>query len=91
MSPIGWLAVWLMGINGAAFLLCRADKRRAQAHLWRIPEATLLWLAALGGELGLGLSMQLYRHKTQHLRFRLAVPFFLLLHLTAAYVLCKRA
>jgi hypothetical protein len=43
-------------------------------NLWRIPEATLLLVAFLGGSLGSLLGMYTARHKTKHLKFTLVVP-----------------
>ena len=45
----------------------------------RIPEKTLLLLAALGGGIGAWLGMELFRHKTQHRSFRICVPLFTLI------------
>ncbi len=41
------------------------DKLRAERGLWRIPEATLLGWAFLGGAVGGKLAQKLFRHKTR--------------------------
>jgi len=55
----------------------------------RIPETTLLLLAALGGSLGLYLSMYLFRHKTKHAKFFLGVPAILLIQLALIWYFSK--
>lgn len=72
---------YLVVANLVAFVAYGLDKHKARRHRWRIPEATLLWMAALGGSLGAWLGMNVWHHKTQHLRFRLIVPLCLVLHL----------
>jgi uncharacterized membrane protein YsdA (DUF1294 family) len=47
----------------------------------------LLGIALLGGALGAGLGMWLFRHKTRHWRFVVFVPLFLLVHLYILYLL----
>lgn len=47
----------------------------------RIPEASLLLLAVLGGSPAALLAMYLFRHKTLHKKFRYGVPAILLLQL----------
>lgn len=74
-------------MNLVALILMGADKKRAQRHRWRIPEATLLAAAALGGAGGAWLGMYLFRHKTKHLRFVLLVPLFALAWTTATVLL----
>ena len=59
-----------------------ADKYKAMKKVWRIPEATLLGLAAIGGSLGAWLGMVLFRHKTRHPKFYLGIPVLMLLHIT---------
>ena len=78
------LFVYLILINAAGFLLMLADKVKAKKHAWRIPEATLLGVVAAGGSIGALLAMQLFRHKTQHLKFSLGIPLMLAVQMVAA-------
>lgn len=72
-----WILVYLLLINALAFVLMLADKRKAQKKKWRVPEATLMTAAALGGSLGALLGMYAFRHKTRHRKFTLGVPLLL--------------
>ena len=47
----------------------------------RIPELTLLLIAALGGSLGEWLGMASLHHKTKHKKFLILVPAFLFIHI----------
>ena len=53
------------------------DKYKARKNLWRIPEATLLGVAALGGSVGSLIGMYTVRHKTKHLKFTWGIPLIL--------------
>lgn len=80
--------VLLLLLNGLTFVVYGIDKWRAQGGRWRIPERTLLLLAAFGGASGACLGMVMWNHKTSHKRFRYLVPFFVLLQgLLAFYFL----
>ena len=78
ISTKPYYAGYLLVMNLVAFILMGTDKKRARRQRWRIPEATLLATAALGGAGGAWLGMYLFRHKTKHLRFVLLVPLFAL-------------
>lgn len=71
------LILYLLIINAAAFLLMLADKHKARKKLRRIPEATLLSTAAIGGSIGALMGMYLVRHKTKHLKFTVGIPVIL--------------
>ena len=75
------LYLYLIVINAAGFGIMLADKRKAKKKAWRIPEASLMGIAALGGSLGCLLGMYTFRHKTKHLKFTLGVPALLLLQI----------
>lgn len=49
--------LYLLLINAAAFAIMCLDKHYAKTGHWRIPEATLLAFAAVGGSLGALLGM----------------------------------
>ena len=53
------------------------DKHKAKKKLWRIPEATLMTVAALGGSVGSLLGMYTVRHKTKHPKFTIGIPLLL--------------
>ncbi|RAP27474.1 hypothetical protein C2W64_00973 [Brevibacillus laterosporus] len=82
------ISVAIGGINLYALCAMGWDKRLARKHnTWRIPEATFFLLAALGGAVGVGLGMLLWRHKTKHLSFCVLVPLCLLWNGGFFYVL----
>ena len=69
--------IYLVIINAAAFLLMHVDKEKAKHKKWRIPEATLITVAVLGGSLGEWAGMYIFRHKTRHPKFVIGVPLIL--------------
>ena len=78
---------YLLLINALTFLLMLVDKWKARKKAWRILEATLLTVAALGGSLGATIGMHLFRHKTRKLKFSLGLPLMLIAHILLLYFL----
>ena len=72
-----YLYLYLTLITALGFLVMLADKKKAKKNRWRIPEKTLLGIAALGGSLGSLLAMKLFRHKTRHAAFSIGIPILL--------------
>ena len=75
MAP---LLIYLLTINALGFWIMLDDKQRARKKRWRIPEATLLTVAILGGSAGCFLGMRLCRHKTRKPKFSIGIPVILL-------------
>ncbi len=65
---------YLLTINLLTFVTYGIDKYKARHKHWRVREASLLLLAVLGGSPAALLAMHLFRHKTQHNKFRYGVP-----------------
>ena len=77
------LIYYLLAVNVLTFIVYGVDKWKARRGRWRVPEATLMGLAALGGSVGAWLAMQLFRHKTQKKKFRNGVPALFVLQVVA--------
>lgn len=73
-----FLLFYLLTVNAAGFVSMLADKYKAKKNLWRIPEATLLTIALIGGSIGSLAGMYTVRHKTKHLKFTLGIPLILI-------------
>ena len=71
------ILIYLFIMNAAGFLVMTADKLFAKANAWRVPERTLLGVAAMGGSIGVWLAMYIVRHKTKHMKFVIGVPLIL--------------
>lgn len=82
-----YILLYLLLINAAGFLFMLADKQRARKKQWRIPEATLLGIAAMGGSIGSLLGMYAFRHKTRHPKFYIGIPVLLVMQLCLAIAL----
>ena len=72
------LLYYLIVINVVTFLVYGIDKWKAKQSKWRIPEATLLLLAIIGGSVGAWLGMKTWHHKTMHKKFKYGLPLILL-------------
>ena len=71
------IITYLVLVNATALVLMLADKQKARRGAWRIPEATLMGIALVGGSVGAIAGMYLFRHKTRHLKFSLGLPLIL--------------
>lgn len=76
-----YILYWLAAANGIAFGLMVADKRRAEAGVRRISEATLLGWAFFGGAIGTFVASRLVRHKTRKQPFAATMIFYLVVQL----------
>ena len=85
-----YLLYYLAFINLLLFVLMGADKAKAKRGARRFPEATLFFLAVVGGSLGGLLGMAVFRHKTLHKSFRIGFPVILIAQLAlAGYLILK--
>jgi uncharacterized membrane protein YsdA (DUF1294 family) len=57
------------------------DKKRARKNQYRISEKNLWIMAIFGGAIGMTIGMQLFRHKTKHIAFKLGFPFLALVEI----------
>ena len=69
---------YLLTVNIATFLLYGIDKYKAKKNRWRIPEATLLTVAAIGGSFGAWAGMRVWHHKTMHKKFKYGIPIIII-------------
>ena len=83
------LLYYLIVINIVTFLVYGIDKWKAKQGSWRISEATLLMLAVIGGSIGALLGMKVWRHKTQHKKFKYGLPLILIIQIILIGYLSK--
>ena len=76
-----YILYYLAAINVITFLVYGIDKLKAQKGKWRIPEATLLLLAIVGGSIGAWCGMKVWHHKTMHKKFKYGVPLILMIQI----------
>ena len=75
------IRTYLILVNALSLLLMLIDKQKAKRGAWRILEATLMGIAAIGGSIGAIAGMYLFRHKTKHPKFYIGLPLILLIQI----------
>lgn len=83
MLPFPWLILlgYIAVVSLVSIAICIYDKtisKRNNVKL-RIPEKALFICSALGGSLAMFITMQLIRHKTNHLSFMIGIPVIFIL------------
>lgn len=81
------ILIYLAAVNLVTFEMYGIDKYKAKKAKWRIPEATLLLMAAIGGSVGAWTGMQVWHHKTLHKKFKYGVPVIFLLQVALTFYL----
>lgn len=73
--------IYLLAVNALGLVIMHYDKYLAQNKMWRIPEKTLLGIAAIGGSVGCILGMYSAHHKTRKPKFAIGLPVILVIQL----------
>lgn len=89
MSVIALLLSYLLVMNLIGFAIMGIDKYKAKKRAFRIPEATLFTVAAVGGSIGSIIGMYAFRHKTRHRRFVYGMPLILILQIALLIIILK--
>lgn len=76
-----YITVFLLSVNVIAFFMYGIDKWKAKKDKWRTSEATLLWIAVIGGSIGAWLGMKVWHHKTMHKKFRYGLPLIIIVQI----------
>jgi uncharacterized membrane protein YsdA (DUF1294 family) len=78
-------------LNGIVFALTAYDKYLAKANKHRIPELTLLSFVFVGGAIGSGFAMLIFRHKTSKTSYLWKYWGIVFLHILIAFLwICFR-
>jgi len=67
------------------FMACK-DKNAAIKGAWRIPEATLMLVAVLGGSVAMYVTMRVIRHKTKRKKFMWGIPCIIFLQVAVVII-----
>ena len=81
------LLIYLLAANIVTFVVFGIDKYKAKRGLWRIPEASLLTMAVIGGSIGAWLGTKVWHHKTLHKKFKYGIPLIIALQAALAVYL----
>ena len=76
-----YITAFLLSVNVIAFFMYGIDKWKAKKDKWRTSEATLLWIAVIGGSIGAWLGMKVWHHKTMHKKFRYGLPLIIIVQI----------
>lgn len=76
---------YLLFIQIIAIAVTVSDKKRAIKRRRRISENSLMLVAMLGGSVSMYITMIFIRHKTNHNKFMLGLPFIMFLHILCIY------
>ena len=78
-------AIYIAAISVISIIAAVSDKRKAIRGKFRVPEKTLILLAALGGSAAMFVAMRLIRHKTSRPKFMIGIPIIFILQLLALF------
>lgn len=75
--------LYIIALTIVTFVVYGIDKYKATHKKWRIPEATLIGLAIIGGSFGALAGMKIWHHKTLHPKFKYGIPIIIIFQVIA--------
>ena len=84
------IVTYLITVNILTFAVYGIDKLKAKKGKWRIPEASLLGLAVIGGSISAYFGIKVWHHKTLHKKFKYGIPAIIILHFACIYLVWFR-
>ena len=77
--PLHVVLAYFITVNVLGLVLFGIDKWKAKHDKWRISEAILLSVTAIGGSIGAWVGMKVWHHKTMHKKFKYGIPLVMVL------------
>ena len=71
--------IYLIAVSLLAVIVTIHDKLSAVRKKQRVPEATLLIIALIGGSAAMLITMLIIRHKTRHPKFMIGIPVIIMI------------
>ena len=89
------ISIYFIGINTHSYVKMREDKILAENKAWRTPEKELMFLAAIGGAVGVEMAMYDFptgdkKHKIKKAAWRFGIPSLFLNHAFILFLLFRR-
>lgn len=81
------ILLYMAVMNLIGFFLMGIDKMKARKHRRRVPERTFFVIGILSGSVGVFLGMQVFRHKTRHMKFVAGIPVLIAAQIIAGLLL----
>ena len=85
-----YLVLYFLILNVVGYLIIWHDKRKSRTGQWRVPEARFFAIALVGGALGVYYGMKTFKHKTQHLSFKIGIPLLIAFNIILMGVILYR-
>lgn len=80
-----YIILYLAFINFISIAVTISDKRRARKKKQRVPELTLILFSAMGGSVGMYITMLIIRHKTRKPKFMVGIPLIIIAQAAAVF------
>ena len=80
-----YIILYLAFINFISIAVTISDKRRAGKKKQRVPELTLILFSAMGGSVGMYITMLIIRHKTRKPKFMVGIPLIIIAQAAAVF------
>ncbi len=87
MKAVTILAFYILIVNILASAVTVIDKNAAKKHRRRVRERDLMLISAVGGSVGMFITMKVIHHKTKHPKFMIGIPVMIVLQLILIAVL----
>lgn len=81
MKAVTILALYILIVNILASAVTVIDKNAAKKHRRRVRERDLMLISAVGGSVGMFITMKVIHHKTKHPKFMIGIPVMIVLQL----------
>lgn len=81
MKAVTILAFYILIVNILASAVTVIDKNAAKKHRRRVRERDLMLISAVGGSVGMFITMKVIHHKTKHPKFMIGIPVMIVLQL----------
>lgn len=81
------MEIYLVVINIIGFMMMRVDKYKAKHRKWRISENVLMFVALVGGSMGIYTGMYVFRHKTRKMKFYIGIPLISIIEIIVCYLI----